>query len=88
MKSSTSPTMPSFILLYVSFSFHGDPSQCGNFILYHNGAHFSIAAQRRIGSFSLTKDYFIIFRQDLASSSRVEQGAIWHREDMVRILAI
>ena len=32
--------------------------------------------------------YFINFRQDLDSSSRVEQGAIWHREDMVRMLAI
>lgn len=32
--------------------------------------------------------HFIIFRQDLASSSSVEQGAIWHREAMVRMLAI
>lgn len=32
--------------------------------------------------------HFSIFRQDLASSSSVEQGAIWHREAMVRMLAI
>ena len=32
--------------------------------------------------------HFIIFRQDLVSSSSVEQGAIWHRDAMVWMLAI
>lgn len=32
--------------------------------------------------------YFINFLQDRVSSSSVEQGAIWHREAMVWMLAI
>ena len=34
------------------------------------------------------KDHFISFLHDRVSSSSVEQGAIWHREAMVWMLAI
>ena len=34
------------------------------------------------------EDYFISFLHERVSSSSVEQGAIWHREAMVWMLAI
>lgn len=43
---------------------------------------------KRLAAHALFRIYFINFLHDLVSSSRVEQGAIWHREAMVRMLAI
>lgn len=43
---------------------------------------------KRLAAPTLLRIYFISFLHDLVSSSRVEQGAIWHREAMVWILAM
>ena len=43
---------------------------------------------KRLAAHALFRIYFISFLHDLVSSSRVEQGAIWHREAMVLMLAI
>lgn len=53
--------------------------------------HEAFAAQevRAADTFHLQeKYYFIIFRQERASSSSVEHGVIWHRLAIVWMLAI